>query len=231
MPNFWSLISNGKYSVGCTGQAVFIYDKNGKELARFKDLTYAYTSAISPKGDIFVVKSTKGRMAVYSLEELCLIKKIRFSKVDYAQDENFCFSPDGKLFYNIERHNSDLETALSIYRTSDFSLEKRLLSEDRDTLLDSIEYDSETNCYYILGFFRNRNNRNVYFVAKLIDDQLNAIRRISEKDWWHYLEYKKLEMSGFAKKAIQWSEFDGCDLCDIKNKRLSLAKLWMLSAE
>ena len=70
MPKFWSLISNGKYKVGCTGQTVYIYDQNGTELAKFKDLPYAYTAAFSPKGDIFVVKSTAGRIAVYSLADL-----------------------------------------------------------------------------------------------------------------------------------------------------------------
>ena len=108
MPKFWSLISNGKYRVGCTGQTVYIYDQNGTELVKFKDLPYAYTAAFSPKGDIFVVKSTAGRIAVYSLDEPCLIQKFRFSKVDGSQDDIFCFSPDGEWFYNIERHGKSI---------------------------------------------------------------------------------------------------------------------------
>lgn len=60
LKNFWSYISNGKYSVGCTGQTVFLYGKDGGELGRFKDLKYGYTPMISPDGIKFVVKSTEG---------------------------------------------------------------------------------------------------------------------------------------------------------------------------
>ena len=102
MKNFWGFTTNGKYSVGCTGQTVYLYDKNGNELAKFKDIIYAYTPMISPDGTLFVVKSTEGRLAVYSLETFSLIKKFRFSKVDGAQDDGFCFSPNGKFFINIE---------------------------------------------------------------------------------------------------------------------------------
>ena len=47
MKNFWSYIENGKYSIGCTGQTVYVYDQNGTELAKFKDLPYAYKAAFS----------------------------------------------------------------------------------------------------------------------------------------------------------------------------------------
>ena len=39
-PSFWSLISNGEYTVGTTGQTVYVYDSNNTELAKFKDLKY-----------------------------------------------------------------------------------------------------------------------------------------------------------------------------------------------
>ncbi len=104
MRNYWSLVGNGKYQVGCTGQTVYVLDNDGNEIAKFKDLIYAYTPVISPNGDIFVVKTTEGRLAVYSFSPPKLIKKFRFSKVDASQDDNFCFSPDGKELYNIERH-------------------------------------------------------------------------------------------------------------------------------
>ena len=87
MPSFWSYIGNDRFNIGCTGQTVYVYDKAGKELARFKDLIYAYLPVISPRGDHFVVKTTDGRMAVYSLETLSLVKKFRYSKVDGAQDD------------------------------------------------------------------------------------------------------------------------------------------------
>ena len=36
MKKFWGYASNNKFSVGCTGQTVFLYDKNGNELGKFK---------------------------------------------------------------------------------------------------------------------------------------------------------------------------------------------------
>ena len=89
MKNFLGYASNGEYSVGCTGQTVYLFNKDGNELAKFKDLKYAYSPIISPDGKIFVVKSTEGRIAVYSLESVSLIKKFRFSKVNGSQDDNF----------------------------------------------------------------------------------------------------------------------------------------------
>lgn len=229
MPKFWSYISNGKYSVGCTGQTVYLYDKNGTELAKFKDLIYAYTAAFSPKDDIFAVKSTDGRLAVYSLEKLCLIKKFRFSKVDGSQDDNFCFSPDGEQLYNLERHIESYRTALSVYRTSDFSLEKRLFSDDLKTKLSTIEFDNDTNSYYLLGFLRdNKITASEFFVAKLCDDELKDIKYISEKEHDFYRGYKDLESKGFTEKAKEWSilKYSGYDLNNIENEKYSLAELW-----
>ena len=42
MKKLCSYIENDKYGVDCTGQAVYLYDKNGTELKKFKDLPYAY---------------------------------------------------------------------------------------------------------------------------------------------------------------------------------------------
>jgi sugar lactone lactonase YvrE len=131
MKKFWGYVSNNDFSVGCTGQTVFLYDKDGNELGKFKDIIYGYTPMISPDGTLFIIKSTDGRLAVYSLETFSLIKKFRFSKVDGAQDDGFCFSPEGKFFINIERQKDDLHSAISVYDTTDFSLTKQiLLGED-----------------------------------------------------------------------------------------------------
>ncbi len=122
MKPFVSLVGNGEYNIGCTGRTVYVFDKNGTQVAVFRDLPYAYDCAISPKGDVFVVKTTEGRLAVYSLDERRLLKKFRFSSVDEMQDDNFCFSPDGEEFYNIERHTDGCKTVLSVYDTKDFTL-------------------------------------------------------------------------------------------------------------
>ena len=64
MKKFWGYVSNNEFSVGCTGQTVFLYDMDGNELGKFKDIIYGYTPMISPDGTLFVVKSTEGRLAV-----------------------------------------------------------------------------------------------------------------------------------------------------------------------
>jgi len=59
MKKFCSYIKNDKYAIGCTGQTVYVYDSECAEIAKFKDLPYANKSAISPNGDILVVKTTE----------------------------------------------------------------------------------------------------------------------------------------------------------------------------
>ncbi len=227
MRSFWTYITNGIYSLGLTGRTVYVYDKNGNELKRFKDLPYAYTAAFSPTGDTFVVKTTEGRLAVYSLENLCLIKKFRFSKVDASQDDNFCFSPDGEKLFNIERHIDTCKTALSVYNTKDFSIEKILFTDDDKTVLRTVEYDSQSDTYFLLGFLRDSNGiAHKFFVAKLVDDSLSEMKFISEKTYWFYKEYFDLKMHGFTKKVKEWSELERSELDRIENKNYSLSKLW-----
>ena len=156
MKKFCSYIKNDEYAVGCTGQTVWLFDSEGNVLSKFKDLPYAYLPVISPDGNILAVKTTDGRMAVYSLSERKLIKKFRYSKVDGAQDDNFCFSPDSELIYNIERYPDDLTSRLSVYQTSDFSLVEHLLDDDKKTVLETIEYDNALKKYFLLGFERNK---------------------------------------------------------------------------
>ncbi|MBQ8210811.1 MAG: hypothetical protein IJZ35_09535 [Clostridia bacterium] len=223
MPRFQSLISNGEYIVGCTGQTVYVYDKNNIELAKFKDLKYAYTPEFSPNGDIFIVKSTTGRLAVYSLKELSLLKKFRFSKVDCSQDDGFCFSPDGKEFYNIERHIDSCKTALSIYNTTDFSLKKRLFLKDTLTVLSDIEYDNETDTYYLIGFFRDKVTgvKSECFVSKLVNDKLTDILEVSWKEYVNCTEYKNLQRMGFSDMAREYFETNPDDKTFEENYTIS----------
>ncbi len=79
MKNFWGYATNGEFSVGCTGQTIYLYDKGNNEIKKFKDIIYAYTPAISPDGKLFIVKSTNGTFAAYSLETFRLIKKHRYT--------------------------------------------------------------------------------------------------------------------------------------------------------
>ncbi len=222
MKKFWGYASNGKFSVGCTGQTVYLFDADGNEINKFKDITYGYAPIISPNGNQFVVKSTEGRLAIYSLEKFSLIKKFRFSKVDGAQDDGFCFSPDGKFFINIERQGDSLHSVISVYDTTDFSKINQLLLEE-DIMISHIEFNDATNEYYVLGVFCG--DGACCFVAKYKDNSIVDIVKISENEHDFYRSYKDLEMMGFTEKAYEWSHMD-CELEKLRNMNHSLAKLY-----
>ncbi len=225
MRNFWAYVTNGEYSVGCTGRTVFIYDKDDNEIAKFKDITYGYTPMFSPDGKIVVIKTPEGRFAVYSLETLSLIKKFRFSKVDGAQDDGFCFSHDSKYLINLERHQDSLHSAVSIYDTSDFSLVNRVFI-DETIMLSTIEYDEQSDMYFVLGFERGTEGyASKFFVARLVDLQIMNITYIPQEEKEFYRRYKDLEVMGFTKKKYQWSFFD-CSLEELKSMKCSLAELY-----
>lgn len=221
MKKFWSYVSNGSYSVGCTGQTVYVYDKNENEIAKFKSIPYSYTPMISPDGKIFVVKTTTGRMSVYSLETMSLIRKFRCSKVDCGADDGFCFSPDGKLFYNIEHHTNEIDYRISVYDTADFTKISQFVP-DSDTLLSHIEYNAELNCYLVLGFRRDQKMRG--FIAEFVDNTLKNIKEISEKKYDFYRKYKDLELMGFTEKANEWT-FNNRKLSDIISMNCKLSDL------
>lgn len=226
MPSFWSFIENDKYKIGCTGQTVYVYDRAGKELARFKDLIYAYLPVISPRGDHFVVKATDGRMAVYSLETLSLVKKFRYSKVDGAQDDGYCFSPDGSELWNAEKQFDSTRTALSIYDTADYSLKRRILDQDPDLVVQMIQFEGEVP--YIL-YFRRGERKNQHYVARLIDNELRDPCELKENIYEFYYWYLHLAANGFTEKAKKWSGLamqEGYDLSTIQNYHHTLAKLW-----
>ena len=226
MREFEIYITNGEYSVGCTGQTVYLFDKNNTELAKFRDLKYAYYAAFSPKGDVFVVRSNEGRLAVYNLAERKLILKFRYAKGKDGkepQDENGCFSPDGERFYLIV-YRADLCSSLLIYRTSDFSLEKRLF-DGGNMVFDFIEYDAETERFYLLGFVRNTDyGDNSYFVGRLDGDSLADIEYISENEYDFYRDYKKFQATGFTSKSPFAVYYD---IDDTKERKHTLVKLWL----
>lgn len=225
MKKFWSYIKNDKYAVGCSGQTTYVYDNAGVELAKFKkDIIYAYVPVFCPNKDIFIVKSTDGRIAVYSLAELKLIKKFRFSKVDYSQDDGLCFSGDSRYLYNIERHTDSLHSRISVYDTEEFNLVKRLFEDDkRDILFEYIEYDKEKDGIYVCGFFRNKNNRNVYFAAELKDDVLADITELETESECNLYEYKRLELNGFTEKAKGYSSLDDKVIRELQDRDLHIS--------
>lgn len=226
MRKFIGTATNDDFTVGCTGQTVYLFDKDGNEIAKFKDIIYAYTPILSPDGKQFVVKSTDGMLAVYSLETFSLMKKFRFSKVDGAQDDGCCFTTDGKSFVNIERHKDALHSAISTYDTSDFSLVKQVSFDDY-TALDHIEFDEDTNTYFVLGFMRDLDRVFDYgFVATFEENEIKNVTPITAKEYEFYNSYKYLEMMGFSENAVESTDIEG-DISALKTMQYSLKNLYM----
>ena len=226
---YWTHIKTNKYDIYLTSKTVYIFNKDGRVIKKFKDLDYGYMGCVSPNEDLLVVKSSSGRIAVYSLDELELIKKFRFSKIDGSQDDNFIFSPDGKYIFNIERHESTTKTALSIYNTSDFSLEDRLFANEDYLVIDEVEYDSELNSYFVLGFYRDKETRcaSKFFIAKLINKELKEMKFIDEKSHGFLCAAKIVEFAGFTEESYNWIFiFKIISLNELKLMDLSLSNLW-----
>ncbi len=226
MKNFWGYIKNNRFAIGCTGQTVYVYDDRGNELKKFSDITYAYTPMFCPKKNIFIVKSTVGRLAVYSLDTMQLFKKFRFSKVDGGQDDGFCFSNDGKYFYNIECHINSLITYRSIYDTSNFERIKQLFVNDKLQVLSHIEQDSYSSSLFVLGFMRGNHGVFDYgFVAELHNEKLINITKLTDEKYDFIRGYKHLELSGFTSKAKEWSglKYSGYDLSNIESTTVRLS--------
>ena len=186
MPLFKSIVKNEHYSIGCTGQTVWVWDKNDTVIAKFKDLKYAYRAMISPCGDIFIVRSNEGMLAVYSLESLSLIKKFRFSKEKESGDYGCCFSQDGKYFLNIEYYKSCWNASIAVYSTDDFSLVSRIVMGEYLHIAEMQVIDGE---YFVIGYTRGEDRvYNRQFVAKLIDGRLCDTMQISRSDYWFYCQ-------------------------------------------
>ena len=226
MRKFIGTATNDNFTVGCTGQTVYLLDKDGNEIAKFKDIIYAYTPILSPDNKLLVVKSTVGMLAVYSLETFSLVKKFRFSKVDGAQDDGCCFTTDGKSFVNIERHKDALHSAICTYDTSDFSLVKQVSFDDY-TALNYIECDESTNTFYVLGYMRDADKVFDYgFVAAFTENELCNVTPITTKEYELYNEYKHMELMGFSKYAVENTDLED-DIGALMARHPSLKDLYM----
>lgn len=228
MPKFWGYVSNEEYAIGCTSTTVYVYDKEGKELAQLKNIKYGYTIQLSPKKNCFVVKSTGACFGVYSLDTLSLLKTVRYSRVDGSQDDGYCFSIDGNYFYNIERQRKSTNHAISIYDASNFKRIKMFLEEDKQTEPCYIEMDTDGQLY-VLGFLRNENGIiDSGFISKMGDTGLEALYTIPVSEYEEYDSLKSLELFGFTdkkKELFSW-EYPDVDTSKIENTIFTLAQLW-----
>ena len=206
MKHFWGYYDNGTFCVGCNGSTVYIYDQNNTELTRFKDMPNAYRAAFMPGKNIIAVKSTAGYLGFYDLDVLRLIKKITVTTIG-AQDEGFSFSPDGKFFYNIEKPLTSTSTELSIYETENFTKVKKLFSGNRLMFIDNIEFESDPETCFIIGFMRNSDS-GIYdhgFVG-ILDEKNECIFQPHDLTLMAYRltsAYKSWEQSGFTERAAQ----------------------------
>lgn len=208
MRKFWGFYKNESYSVGCNGATVYIYDSNGKELAKFKDFPYAYTAAFKPNTNIVAVKSTVGFLGFYDLDSLSLIKKITVTRIG-AQDEGFAFTPDGRHFYNIEKPVHSYRTQLGIYDAESFEKVSTLFANERKMVLNNLEFDNETGIGYVLGFMRGDADGvfDYGFVGKL-DVKNGSVTDLHalDKEQYDYLYwYKSWEKKGFTEKSLKWN--------------------------
>ena len=203
MINFWGYTKNDRFSIGCTGQTVYVYDASGIELTKFKDIKYGYMPGICPHRDVCAVKSTAGWLAFYDLAELCLFKKLKVG-CD-SQYQGFCFSPDGRFFLNLER--KDMHSELAIYDMDTLTEAARLFSED-NCVLNHIEWDVLNQAYYLLGYEREDVNFcHRYFIQELKHGQITGECNLQHKLYEAVSDYKSQECLGFTKKAAEWSVF------------------------
>lgn len=205
MRKFWGFYDNNTYRVGCNGGTIYIYDQNNIELGKFKDIKYAYEGAFQPNTNIFVAKSTEGSLAVYDLDKMLLLKKIVITRIG-AQDEGFAFSPDGKLFFNIEKPYLSTRTQLTVYSTIDYQVIGILFQGNHDICLETLEFDKASRNCYIFGFARNSKGIFDYgFVGKLVRGKIVKPQKLTEKEYDYIRAYKSWELSGYTAKTLELS--------------------------
>lgn len=209
MRKFCGFYKNKSFSVGCSGETVYIYDNNGKELKRFKDFSYAYNAVFMPNTNIIAVKSTEGCIGFYDLEKLSLIKKHKITTIG-GQDEGFAFSSNGKFFYNIEKPVTTSATQIGIYETITFTKINTLFADDKKMVLDFLEIDETTGYCYVLGFMRDVNSGVFdYGFAAVFDEEklmITNIHALNRTDYKYVYAYKKWELSGFTDRSLEWND-------------------------
>lgn len=205
MRKFWGFYDNGTYRVGCNGASIYVYDRNNRELNRFQDITYAYVGVFQPGTNIFVAKSTEGSLAIYDLDRSTLLKKIVITRIG-AQDEGIAFSPDGKLLYNIEKPFYSTRTQLTVYQTSDYTVFKTLFADEPRIALDCLEFSTDDETGYILGFMRGESGIYAYgFIGRLSGACISEIKKLSHEEFRYIQAYKSWEQSGYTEKRLAWS--------------------------
>ena len=128
--------------------------------------------------------------------------------MDFAQDDGFCFSPDGKFFYNIERFPVDTETRLRVYETENFTPVQELGEKN----LSEIFYDESRDRVQVLYFTRGADGSfDQGYAGTLEGETLAMLRKLSWEEYEFLRSWLSLRSSGFTEKAMEWSglHYDG----------------------
>ena len=193
MKKFVTYIKNDRFAVGTTGKTIHVFGETGKRIAEFRDLTYAYTAAFTPSGDKLIVKSTDGMLALYSLSELQLIKKLRFGSA--PQDGGFCFSQDGTQFLNVAVYENPRSYDIKAYSVDVLSEIGTVFSSDEFGVFD-IECGDDGE-YYVLG------NGNEAFVGIIKDGKLAEKYSLTFEQSTLYIDALRLRRTGYTMECYK----------------------------
>ena len=169
-----------------------------------------YRGKFIPNTNTLAVKSTAGWLLFYDLDNLVLIKKIRFSNIG-SQDESFAITQDGKYLYNIEAPNCSTRTQLTKY---DLRTLKPLITSFHNSetiFLKYIEISNET--IFLFGFMRDDKGIKDYgFISqyKEIGEKciLREGKRIADAVYEKISQYKGCEDFGFTQKTLGYHDLE-----------------------
>ncbi len=207
MKKYQGYAQNEKFKVGLNGKTVYVFDNDENELARFQDAPYMYRGKFIPNTNTLVVKSTAGWLLFYDLDNLVLIKKIRFSNIG-SQTKNFAITQDGKYLYNIEAPNYSIRTQLTKY---DLRTLKPVITSFHNSETIFLEYVEISNeAIFLFGFMRNDKGIKDYgFISQYKEIGEKCIlrdgKRIADVVYEKISQYKGCEDFGFTKKSLEYS--------------------------
>ncbi len=229
MPDFWTYITQGAYSIGCTGQTVYVY-KDGQELCQLKGFRYTYMACFSPDGKYFALKSGEGLLYLYTLEDLTLVKKVRLGKREDPQDGMFTFTAQGDAIVSIDSSHGGVRTMLRFYSVPELAVTQVLFDDNPQEFIMSIEQGAEPEAFYVLRGERpiDGDQAIIYSLSLLRHGVVEKQLSVTETEAEFYRGFLHLKSCGFTPKAKKWSplRYGGYNLTKIDNCQHTLAKLF-----
>lgn len=186
-------IENERFAVGTTGRSVHVFGEGGQKLAEFRDLTYAYFAAFTPDGDGLIVKSNEGKLALYSLTELKLIKKLRCGAS--PQDGCFCFSSDGTRFLNAAMHEKPRRWEIAAYSANGLDEIETVFSSEKCAIF-GLEC-GDGGSYYVLG------SDDEAFVGVIKDGALIEKYGLTFEKSALYIDALRLRRTGYTEEGYK----------------------------